>query len=112
MRGDPRGISTAIALSKATMRTIRQNLFWAFFYNILLIPVAAGILYPVFEGGGVPSGLGWVAGDYGFRIRCSPAQRWPSVPVSVMFIAPLARQGACIRRWRGPRRCATGKPST
>ncbi len=47
MSGDVRGVVNAIALSKATIRNIRQNLFWAFAYNVLLIPVAAGALYPV-----------------------------------------------------------------
>jgi len=46
--GDLRGIISAIGLSRAAMRNIRQNLFWAFIYNALAIPVAAGILYPVF----------------------------------------------------------------
>ena len=45
--GDLRGIVTSIALSKRMMRTMKQNFFWAFIYNTVLIPVAAGILYPV-----------------------------------------------------------------
>jgi Cu+-exporting ATPase len=46
MRGDLRSVPQAIALSKATMRNIKQNLGWAFGYNIALIPIAAGILAP------------------------------------------------------------------
>jgi Cu+-exporting ATPase len=48
MRADPRGIVEAIDLSRRTMRTMRQNLFWAFIYNVIGIPVAAGVLYPAF----------------------------------------------------------------
>ena len=46
--GDLKGIVTAIALSRATIRNIKQNLFWAFAYNTILIPVAAGVLFPFF----------------------------------------------------------------
>jgi Cu+-exporting ATPase len=48
LRDDLRGVPTVLRLSRRTMRTIRENLFWAFVYNIILIPVAAGALYPFF----------------------------------------------------------------
>ena len=63
---DLNSISSAIRLSKATMRSIRQNLFWAFAYNVALIPVAAGVLYLLFADGGVPDALRPALGEYGF----------------------------------------------
>ena len=48
MSGDLQGVPNAVALSQATLRNIKQNLFWAFAYNVVLIPVAAGVLYPSF----------------------------------------------------------------
>jgi len=66
IRGDLSGMVTAISLSKHTMRTIKQNLFWAFAYNTALIPVAAGALYLVFGQTGTPAGLRFILGEFGF----------------------------------------------
>ncbi len=66
MRGDLAGLSGVFNLSRSTIRVIKQNLFWAFFYNAALIPVAAGALYPLFKYiGGVPGGLEFFFGEVG-----------------------------------------------
>ena len=49
MRGDLRGVVAAVELSRRTIRVIQQNLVWAFGYNAVLIPVAAGALYPLWD---------------------------------------------------------------
>src|SRR5467141_2373645 len=68
IRGDLRAVFTAIELSRRTMRTIRWNLIWAFGYNVLLIPIAAGILYPV---------TGWLLSP----VLASAAMAWSSLSV-------------------------------
>jgi len=68
VRGDLGGVVSAIALSRATIRTIRQNLFWAFVYNIVGIPIATGVFYPW---------LGWLLSP----ILASAAMSFSSVSV-------------------------------
>ena len=82
--GDISGIVTAISLSKRTVRTIKQNLFWAFAYNTALIPVAAGILYLAFGSSGVPSGLHFILGHYGFLNPILAAAAMAASSVSVV----------------------------
>jgi len=68
IRGDLRAVFIAIELARRTMRTIRWNLIWAFGYNVLLIPVAAGVLYPV---------TGWLLSP----VLASAAMAWSSLSV-------------------------------
>jgi Cu+-exporting ATPase len=68
IRGDLRGVVTAVALARRTMRTIRSNLVWAFGYNVILIPVAAGALYPF---------TGWLLSP----VLASAAMAWSSLSV-------------------------------
>jgi Cu+-exporting ATPase len=94
MRGDPRSVADAIALSKRTMRTIRMNLFWAFAYNVALIPIAAGVLYPVFRDTVVPGYLQWILGDNGFLnpMLAGAAMAFSSVSVMMNSLFWLGRK--------------------
>jgi len=83
--GDLTAIATAVSLSKRTMRTIKQNLFWAFAYNTALIPVAAGVLYLAFGQSGVPAGLNFVLGNYGFLNPILAAAAMAASSMTVVF---------------------------
>ncbi len=97
MRPDLAGVATAIALSRATMRTMHQNLVWAFGYNVLLIPVAAGLGYVLFQqvldGAAVPALLRPVFGELGFLNPIVAAAAMAVSSVSVMANA-LRLRGA------------------
>ena len=81
MSSDLQGVANAVALSRATMRNIKQNLFWAFAYNTLLIPVAAGVLYP------------------SFGVLLSPVLAAAAMGLSSLFVVGNALR---LRRWRPP----------
>jgi Cu+-exporting ATPase len=90
--GDVRGVARAIKLSDATVRNIKQNLFWAFAYNVALIPLAAGVLYPLFSDGSVPDVLRPVLGEYGFLNPVLAAAAMALSSVTVVSNALRLRQ--------------------
>lgn len=99
LRGDLRGLLTTFALSDATTRVIKQNLFWAFIYNLCLIPIAAGAFYPLFDSviGQVPSYLEFAFGDRGFLN--------PMLAAAAMAISSLTVVANSLRlsRFKPPR---------
>jgi heavy metal translocating P-type ATPase len=88
MSGDLRNVPNAIALSKATLRNIKQNLFWAFAYNVSLIPVAAGVLYP------------------GFGVLLSPVFAAAAMALSSVFVISNALR---LRRFAPPLAADVGR---
>ena len=95
MRDDPATVAHALTLARATCRTIAQNLGFAFAYNLLLIPLAAGIGWPIFSAvGGVPGGLEWAFGERGaFE---------PIIAAIAMMLSSLSVLTNALRlqRWR------------
>ena len=89
MSGDITGVANAVALSRATIRNIKQNLFWAFAYNAALIPVAAGALYPV------------------FGILLSPVFAAAAMGLSSVFVLANALR---LKRFQPPLRAGTRDP--
>jgi Cu+-exporting ATPase len=80
MRSDLFGVRDAIALSRRTMSVIRQNLFWALIYNVIGIPVAAGVLYPL------------------LRLRLSPAMAAAAMAFSSVSVVSNSLR---LRKWAG-----------
>ena len=85
VNSEPGAITKLIGISRATVRTIRQNLFWAFAYNIVLIPIAAGVLHPVFADSPPPDQLRLIISESGFLspVAAAAAMAFSSLSVSL-----------------------------
>ena len=84
-RNQPSAVALMVSLSRKTSQIIRQNLFWAFVYNLLLIPIAAGALHPIFASGEAPAALQFVIGNNGFLnpVAAAAAMAISSLSVSL-----------------------------
>ena len=100
-RGDLSALVSAIDLSRATVRTIRQNLGWAFVYNLALVPVAAGALYAAFPDG-APIGLRWALGDSGLLNPIVAAGAMAASSLAVVANSLRLRSLAPARRHARP----------
>ncbi len=108
---DPRGVAEAVRLSKATMRTVRQNLFWAFFYNVALIPIAAGALHPLFLDGDVPGYLQPLLGQHGFLNPIAAAAAMALSSVSVVTNSLRLSRGAAGESVKRPPASPQSEPA-
>ncbi len=85
MNDEPGAVARLMSISRATVRVIRQNLFWAFAYNVVLIPVAAGVLHPIFAEAAPPDQLRFIVSESGFLspVAAAAAMAFSSVSVSL-----------------------------
>lgn len=100
MSGNLRNVPNAITLSKVAMRNIAQNLFWAFGYNVLLVPVAAGALFPVFGVLMSPMIAGLAMAFSSVSVMCN-ALRLRDFRPPVPLEGPLRAMGGAAKPWRG-----------
>ena len=94
VNNEPTAASRLISISRATVRVIRQNLFWAFAYNVILIPIAAGALHPVFADSPPPEYLRFIFSESGFLspVAAAAAMAFSSLSVSLNALK-LKRSG-------------------
>ena len=94
MNNQPTAVPCLISISRSTVRVIRQNLFWAFAYNVILIPIAAGALHPVFADSPPPEYLRFIISESGFMspVAAAAAMAFSSLSVSLNALK-LRRSG-------------------